>query len=240
MHYILYIITQLREALNNISKDSQEKRETRSEASALCGKLDTLEIAFMAHFWNTIVQQFRATSLQLQKHDIDIHTATQLLLSLYDFVAAQRDNFAFFEGSALTVTDSVSQDYRHDLQRTKKRKCMADESAEPGVEFSGKEQFQIETFSVLFDKLVSCLNHPFSAYTHLTNLFHVLSMPDNMSNSELTLRAESLAAAYPTDLTMSLADELVQYKSFISEEQKCFPKSLHSTQTVFDPANNKL
>ncbi|KAL6480194.1 hypothetical protein MHYP_G00112270 [Metynnis hypsauchen] len=126
---------QLREALNNISKDSWEKRETRSEASALCGKLDNLEIAFMAHFWDTILQRFQATSLQLQKHDIDIHTATQLLLSLCDFVAAQRDNFAFFEGSALIVTDSVSQDYRHDLQRTKKRKCMVDESAEPESEF---------------------------------------------------------------------------------------------------------
>lgn len=224
---------QLREALNNISKDSQEKRETRSEASALCGKLDTLEIAFMAHFWDTILQRFQATSLQLQKHDIDIHTATQLLLSLRDFVAAQRDNFAFFEGSALTVTDSVSQDYRHDLQRTKKRKCMADESAEPGVEFSGKEKFRIETFNVLIDKLVSCLNHRLTAYTHLTNLFHVLFMPDNMSNSELTLRAESLAAAYPTDLTMSLADELVQYKSFISEEQKC-PNTMLKTMVNLD------
>lgn len=54
---------QLREALNNISKDKEEKRETRSEASALCGKLDTLEMAFMAHFWNTILQRFQATRL---------------------------------------------------------------------------------------------------------------------------------------------------------------------------------
>ena len=62
----------------------------------------------------------------------------------------------------------------------------------------------IATFNVLIDKLVSCLDHRLTAYTHLTNLFHVLSMPDNMSISELTSRAEALAAAYPTDLTMSL------------------------------------
>lgn len=224
---------QLRESLNNISKDSQEKRDTRSEASALCGKLDTLEIAVMAYFWDTILQRFQATSLQLQKPNININTATQLLISLCDFVAAQRDNFAHFERSALSVTDSVSQDYRHDLQRTKKRKHMADESAEPDVEFGGKEKFRIETFNVLIDKLVSCLDHRLTAYTHLTNLFHVLFMPDNMSISELTSRAEALAAAYPTDLTMSLGDELVQFKSFIPEEQRC-PNTMLKTVVNLD------
>lgn len=77
----------VREALNNISKDKEEKRETLSEASALCGKMDTLEMAFMAHLWNTILQRFQATSLQLQKPDINICTAKCLLSSLRDFVA---------------------------------------------------------------------------------------------------------------------------------------------------------
>ncbi|KAL7863371.1 hypothetical protein SRHO_G00123550 [Serrasalmus rhombeus] len=168
---------QLREALNDMSKDMEEKCVTRSEAFALCDKLDTLEMAFMAYFWDTILQRFQATSLQLQKHDIDICTATQLLLSLRDFVAAQRDNFEVFEGAALNVTTAVSQEYRHDLQRTKKRKIMSDE---PGVAFNGKDKFRIETFNVVIDKLVSCLNHRLNAYTHLTKLFDVLFMPDNI------------------------------------------------------------
>uniref|UniRef100_A0A3B1JF76 TTF-type domain-containing protein n=1 Tax=Astyanax mexicanus TaxID=7994 RepID=A0A3B1JF76_ASTMX len=211
---------QLREALNDMSKDMEEKCVTRSEASALCDKLDTLETAFMAYFWDTILQRFQASSLQLQKHDIDICTAPQLLLSLRDFVAAQRDNFEVFEGAALNVTTAVSQEYRHDLQRTKKRKIMSDDSAEPGVAFNGKDKFRIETFNVVIDKLVSCLNHRLNAYTHLTELFDVLFMPDNMSNSELILKANLLAAAYPSDLNMSLADELIQYKSFITEKEK--------------------
>ncbi|CAG5897365.1 unnamed protein product [Menidia menidia] len=41
---------QLSEALNDMSTDMEEKRETGSEASALCDKMDTLEMAFMAHF----------------------------------------------------------------------------------------------------------------------------------------------------------------------------------------------
>ena len=54
-----------------------------------------------------------------------------------------------------------------------------------------------------------------------------------MSISELTSRAEALAAAYPTDLTMSLADELVQFKSFIPKEQRC-PNTMLKTVVNLD------
>lgn len=102
-------------------------------------------------------------------------------------MAAQRDNFEVFEAAALNITTTVSQDYRHDLQRTKKRPRMFDESAEPGVTLNGRDHFRIETFNVVIDKLVSCLNHRLSAYTHVTELFGALYLSENMSNSELTL-----------------------------------------------------
>lgn len=68
------IKAQLRETLNSISKDRQEKRETKSDASALCGKLDAQELSW--HTFGIQLQQFQATSLQLQKHDIDVDTAS--------------------------------------------------------------------------------------------------------------------------------------------------------------------
>lgn len=64
---------------------------------------------------------------------------------------------------------------------------MFDESAEPGVTLNGRDHFRIETFNVVIDKLVSCLNHRLSAYTHVTELFGALYLSENMSNSELTL-----------------------------------------------------
>lgn len=54
----------IREALENTSSDENEKRDTRSEASALAVNLDQLETA---NFWNTILMRFHMTSLQLQK-----------------------------------------------------------------------------------------------------------------------------------------------------------------------------
>lgn len=76
--------------------DDNEK-ETQIEDTGLCAKLDTLEMAFMAYFWDVILDQFHATSMRLQKSDIDISVAAQLLSSLRDFVAGQRDQFEAFK-----------------------------------------------------------------------------------------------------------------------------------------------
>lgn len=88
--------------------DDNEKRDTRIEAAGLCAKLDTLEMVFMAHFWDVILDRFHATSMHLQKSDIDISVAAQFLSLLRDFVAGQRDQFEAFERAALNVT-GVSQ-----------------------------------------------------------------------------------------------------------------------------------
>lgn len=84
-----------------MSADDTEKRDTRSEAAALCAHLDTLEMAFMAKFWDTILSRFQPTSIILQKTDIDLATAVRALESLCDFVSAQKGLFNNFELQAL-------------------------------------------------------------------------------------------------------------------------------------------
>ena len=52
----------IHERLRALSTDDTEKRDTRSEGAALCAQLETLEMAFMAKFWDTILSRFQATS----------------------------------------------------------------------------------------------------------------------------------------------------------------------------------
>ncbi len=115
----------IREALNSIAEDESEKKETRNEASGLRAMMDKLETAFMAQFWNTILERFHATSVCLQKSDMDLLTAVRLLESLREFVSAQRELFEHFERSALSVP-GVCQSYKHEVNRIKKRKTFAD------------------------------------------------------------------------------------------------------------------
>ncbi|XP_057188964.1 zinc finger MYM-type protein 1-like [Triplophysa rosa] len=144
----------IREILPSISSDTGEKRDTRSEAAALCSKLGTLE----AQFWHCILSRFKVTSESLQKADMELMTAIHLFESLRSWVVSLRDQFDHFETAAKNVP-GVCQSYKDELQRVKKRKVFSDESTEHEVTLKGRERYQVETFNVIIDKLVSCLDH---------------------------------------------------------------------------------
>lgn len=61
----------IREALESISADENEKRDTRSEASTLAVKFEKLETALMANFRNTILNddKFAASKSRNRPHD---------------------------------------------------------------------------------------------------------------------------------------------------------------------------
>lgn len=164
---------QLHEKLKHISMDVDEKRETRSEARALCKKFQSLEIAFMAKFWDTLLSRFHATSTVLQRSDLSLDCAVRSLESLCDFVSAQRDLFDEYERAAMSVP-GVNDAYKRDMMRQRKRKTFFDETSEESVELGGKRRFQVETFNVAIDRLVQSLRHRLEAYKEVYGLFSAL------------------------------------------------------------------
>ena len=54
------------ESMREMSESEQEKRDTRQEASIICTQLETLEMAFLIVFWNTILETMQRTSVYLQ------------------------------------------------------------------------------------------------------------------------------------------------------------------------------
>ena len=97
-----------------------------SQASALVAKLVTLERSFMAHFWDTILEMFQANCLLLQKSDVNIFTGMSLSESLHEFVESLKDESKCIERVASYVS-CVPQSYKHDLQRSRKRKNFSDD-----------------------------------------------------------------------------------------------------------------
>ncbi|XP_065662727.1 uncharacterized protein LOC136085354 [Hydra vulgaris] len=73
-------------ALCHKAEDTEEKSGTRHEALCLLNKITKLEFAFMAVLWHHILKRFNAVSKFLQKVELDLHTASNMLLSLIDFV----------------------------------------------------------------------------------------------------------------------------------------------------------
>ncbi len=127
----------------------------------------------------------------------------------------------------------VCHTYKYDLQRTRKRRRFEDDSAENDTVFDGRSKFQIETFNVAINNLVSCLSHRIDAYKHLCDLFGVLFMPENTSDRELIERANTLAFAYPGDLDSNLGNELIHFRSFIPSDGQNMPPS-KCLKTILD------
>ena len=216
----------IRDKISSFANDESEKRDTRAEAASLCAQLDSLEMCFMATFWDTILARFQATSIILQRRDVSLGTAVSALESLHDFVAAQRDRFDHFEQVALGEP-GITRDYRQDTRRKKRRKTFADESRENATEFDGRDSFQIETFNVAIDMLTQCLRNRLDAYRHLRSLFDVLfCVTSGESDASVLEKAKTLADAYPSDLNDQLGDEFIQLRTYVKPEDDTSPQGL--------------
>lgn len=80
-------------SLINISDDDSQNALTRDESRSLANKMNRLETAFLCILWNKVLQRIQTTSTILQKVDVDLVTAVDMLRSLSDFVAGLRDQF---------------------------------------------------------------------------------------------------------------------------------------------------
>ncbi|MBN3309056.1 ZMYM1 protein, partial [Amia calva] len=207
----------IRDALAKIAKDCDEKADTRCEAAALVGKLNKLETVLMTILWNRVLSRFKATSVNLQKRDMDLATAVHLLRSLNSYVGTLREQFAEVEESARTI--SVTQSYQYDVRCLRKRKRFADESSDDTeVTFTdGSERFKVEAYYVIMDRLRSCLSKWIDAYIEVYDLFGVLFCKD-CTESDLRTRAHKLSSTYPEDLDKALADELIQFRHFSKDK----------------------
>lgn len=93
----------------------------RDEARTLHVKMEKLENTFLCDMWN-ILQRFHKTSTALQAVELDLCNAVNLISSLRDYVANLRDDFDNFESVAKNISPTVSQQYKVDTQRHRKRK----------------------------------------------------------------------------------------------------------------------
>lgn len=84
-------------------------------------------------------------------------TAVRLLESLCTYVASLRGQFADFETSARAVR-GVTQTYQYETHRVSKRRGFDDEAVDNEVVLMGSKKFQVETFNVIVDSLLSGLD----------------------------------------------------------------------------------
>jgi len=207
-------------ALKKLSMDDGETADTRRDANALHKQMLQLETSFMCVFWNALLTRINATSIQIQRSNMDLQTAVDLLRSLKDFIAAQRSGFNTYEQQARSYLNNLDEEplYRSEMGRTRKRKKFADEedmSDTDEPDLVGSDKFRVDTYYVIVDKLTTCLEDRMNAYSAIYDTFGFLFELEELDNNVIQAQANQLVSKYKKDLDHNLGHELIQFKSFM-------------------------
>jgi len=119
----------------------------------------------MTDFWNEVLERFHIVSKKFQSVNIELGMIVELYGSLDQYISRIRNNFEEYEGKAKQVCSEIQ--YKKDKRRTVKRKRQFGETINEVITETGKEDFRINVFFVILDKLNAELIRRGSSYKDL-------------------------------------------------------------------------
>lgn len=190
--------------LSKLSNSLDESAFTRNEASSLYEKFQKLETAINAVVWDAVLQRFNNVSKQLQNTNNTLECVLPLYDSLVHFVQFVRNNFDTYEKEAKSFTAA-----EYTVKRKKKipKSRLLDDGDTPSVDFSPRQDFQVNCHFALCDSLLSELISRKTIYENVTDRFSFFTC-----DSEETLeKANTFQKHYSIDLEDDFAEEYQQF-----------------------------
>ncbi|XP_065651068.1 uncharacterized protein LOC136079269 [Hydra vulgaris] len=163
----------------------------------------------MAVLWHHILKRFNAVSKLIQEVELDLHTASSMLLSLIDFVKNLRNDFTRFENESKKLSSFIEKDYSDKNKRKVIKKLTNRENQVDSLSVSN--MFRVNTFFVIIDKLVTQLTIRSDGYNHVNKLFGFLSKLLTISTMEWQVSAKKIVEVYSNDLEDSFIFEIEQF-----------------------------
>ncbi|XP_047138211.1 uncharacterized protein LOC124814478 [Hydra vulgaris] len=126
-----------------------------------------------------------------------------------------RIKFETFEGQAKDLTES---DYKEATQRKPIRKRFDDEvmdTSNPSLNVSASDNFRIQQYYVIIDRLNSEMEKLRAAYKVLYERFNFLLDNRSLSSEEVVAKTKALIQLYPSDLEDEFTDEFFLFLKFL-------------------------
>lgn len=225
-------------ALKEIMDNPETKRITAEEATGLYNQMKNFEFCFFLCFWGDILSQFNRTSKSLQKNDLDINTAADLMNGLQRVVRDKKNRFEFYleEATALCGHQRFAlADKRvrfpnvrlHDDPQSATATIRLQHIPAAVTQEEARQQFKQSALLNVLDHVDEEMSRRKEAYQVIANLFGFLRRLHSLSSNELRAHAKALRTFYHDDLP-DFEDELVDF----AETSKAF--SQKSDDTSFE------
>ncbi|XP_065650616.1 zinc finger MYM-type protein 1-like [Hydra vulgaris] len=155
---------QIRQALCEVTNSKHQPSAAVHEAKSLVKHLDYFETALMCVIWIDLLQKMNIVNKALQEPGIELCTIIKLYDVLIQYFHDTRSKFETFEGQAKDLTES---DYKEATQRKRIRKRFDDEvmdTSNPSLNVSARDNFRIQQYYVIIDRLNNEMEKRRAAY----------------------------------------------------------------------------
>jgi len=206
---------QIKNALEQISGDVEEKACVRCETEGLISLLNQLETGIYTVFWNDILQRVDAMNRSLQSTKLDLNTAIASLISLKNFVSIKHDFFEEHERQGKELCGSTQ--YVQSVTRQRRRNVRFDPLDYGRAEethLSPSLRYKAESFLPVVNQFIASLDQRLQAYKLMADRFRCFGCLSSLFPEELQTAAKTLVDSYPSDLNASFVDELCHFTMF--------------------------
>ena len=154
----------------------------------------------MCIVWNNILDTLNRVNKALQAPGIEIGSVVMHYRVLLEHIHSLRhsERFDRFENEAKYVTPGL--DYDDKNKRAKKRKLFHDETPEEVKVSDCRENFRVNTYLVIIDRLLSEIKKRKAAYTNVYERFGVLTEIRSLADSDITSKCGELTRYYDNDI----------------------------------------
>ncbi|CAH0560643.1 unnamed protein product [Brassicogethes aeneus] len=187
--------SEIKDALVELNEDTNQKNSTRTEAGDLLNKMNTFEFALMTSIWKKILDRINSTSKSLQNNQANLTATCTLYSGLIEFVESFREQFDEIEEESKKIQPNNNA-CKDEISRVCKRNKFFDEGPAQDITLSGAENFKINSFFPICDKLIFELKMRIQAYDCVNEIFGVFFVEP--SNERFNV---------------NLVDEIIQFKA---------------------------
>ena len=209
------------------------KKSTADEANILKSKMDSFEFIILLTFLTEVLSKINTVSVILQTQNFDLSKAVCSLERLKKELQKYREQFP----KLLKESKEMASKWGTTTEFKEKRR-----SKSIGVITDEETVFKINVFFVVLDIVISKLDLRFQGMKNIVVLFEVISPPYllNLNDNDIKDRCEKLVEIYHSDITSSLATELILMKMSMAHELKEIDTARELADLLFIKNNELL
>lgn len=200
-----YQAGEIYDALYALSIDPRSDAFAKNKALALAEKIKSFKFVCCLVLWHTVLFRVNLVSKMLQREEIDISKAVEMISKVKSHFEKMRTDKGFEEllVDSREIAEALEIDHNFPNERKvrpRKKKCQFDyESSDEPIE-DPKKAFKSNVYFYVLDRAISSLEERFSQLSHHNNLFGFLYNIKNLEDNANLLKN-------CTDLQLGLTDE---------------------------------